>query len=457
MEERREERFEHDLELIRSIVESDDPARLRAALAEMRPADAADVLSALPHENRLTVLRAMTAEPAGEVLSMLDEGIAREILSMLPPEEIADLLDSLPSDDQTDLINLAPPEHVHAVLRRISREDYEDVAELLKFDEETAGGIMAREILTVRRGLTIQDVIDTIRTEFKDVDHIQFVYVVDANGTLLGTIPLVHLLVEDPGRRVEAVMDTDPITVRVDTDQEEVASLFARYDLFSLPVVDEAGRLAGRITVDDIIDVIEEEANEDITMMAGTGDEEFWERSPLRLSRARLPWLLTGLFGGIASALVMNHFEASFESVLALAFFVPVITAMGGNVGIQSSAIVVREIAIGGISLVQTGPKLLRELRVALINGVVVGSVLFGVVWLWRGDIRLGVLLGTCMFAIILWATLLGALIPMLLKRIRIDPALATGPFITTFNDILGIIFYLGIATLFLDWIGRGR
>jgi magnesium transporter len=454
--EEREERFEHMLELVRSILESGDTARLRGALSEIRGADSADVLSALSEEQHLPLLRAMDRELASETLAMLDEGIARQILSRLGAGEIADLLDLLPSDDQTDLINLIPPEHVPAVLRRISREDYEDVAELLKFDDETAGGIMAREILTVRRGLTIQDVVDTIRKEFKDVDHIQSVYVIDANGTLLGTIPLVHLLVEEPARRVEDVMDTDPLTVRVDTDQEEVAAVFARYDLYSLPVVDQGGRLAGRITVDDIIDVIEEEANEDITMMAGTGDEEFWERSPLRLSRARLPWLLTGLFGGITSALVMNHFKASIESVLALAFFVPVITAMGGNVGIQSSAIVVRELATGGISIVQTGSKLLRELKVALINGVVIATVLLGTVWLWRGDIKLGLLLGTCMFAIILWATVLGALIPMLLKRINVDPALATGPFITTFNDILGIVFYLGIATLFLDWIGRG-
>ncbi|MDD3643886.1 MAG: CBS domain-containing protein, partial [Candidatus Krumholzibacteria bacterium] len=313
--EEREERFEHSLELIGSILESGDPVRLRAALSEMHGADAADVLSALPEERHLPLLRAMRRDLASETLAMLDEGIAREILSRLDSAEIADLLDPLASDDQTDLINLVPPEHVPAVLRRISREDYEDVAELLKFDEETAGGIMAREILAVRRGMTIQDVIDTIRAGFKDVDHIQFVYVVDANGTLLGTIALVHLLVEEPRRRVEDVMAADPITVTVDTDQEEVAALFARYDLYSLPVVDESGRLVGRITVDDIIDVIEEEANEDITMMAGTGDEEFWERSPLRLSRARLPWLLTGLFGGLASALVMNHFKASIVSV----------------------------------------------------------------------------------------------------------------------------------------------
>jgi magnesium transporter len=191
-------------------------------------------------------------------------------------------------------------------------------------------------------------------------------------------------------------------------------------------------------------------------MMAGTGDEEFYERSPLKLSRARLPWLLTGLFGGIAAAVIMNNFKESLESVLTLAFFVPVIMAMGGNVGIQSSAIVVRELALGGLSVSQTGGKLLRELKVSLINGAVIGTVLLIAVSIWQRDFRLGLLLGICMFIIIIWATLMGAFIPLMLKKAKIDPALATGPFITTFNDILGIAIYLGVATVFLGWLGKG-
>jgi len=202
--------------------------------------------------------------------------------------------------------------------------------------------------------------------------------------------------------------------------------------------------------------VIEEEATEDIKIMAGTGQEEFWEKSSVRVSRARLPWLLTGLFGGIGAALVMNYFRGSLESVLTLAFFVPVVTAMGGNVGIQSSAIVVRELAVGGGSLVRTSQKLLRELRVSLINGLVLGSVLLLTVTLWQKDYRLGALLGICLLVIVLWATLMGAIVPLMLKKINVDPALATGPFITTSNDILGLLIYLGVATLFLDWVGGG-
>ena len=342
------------------------------------------------------------------------------------------------------------------MLRRISREDYEDVSELLKFDEESAGGLMARELVTVLAGKSISDVISTIRSEHDSIEHIQYIYVVDSEGVLLGTIPVINLLVTDPSKKVEEVMERDVLTVTADTDQEEVAAMFSKYDLYSMPVVDENGRLAGRITVDDIIDVIEEEATEDITMMAGTGDEEFYERSPIKLSRARLPWLLTGLFGGIASAVIMNNFKESLESVLTLVFFVPVIMAMGGNVGIQSSAIVVRELALGGLSVSQTGGKLLRELKVSLINGFVIGTVLLITVTIWQHDYRLGLLLGICMFIIICWATIMGAFIPLMLKKAKIDPALATGPFITTFNDILGIAIYLGIATIFLEWLGKG-
>ena len=451
-----DENLDHKVDSMREIFEAGDLTRLAGALEGMRAPDAAEVLTALPVEAHVPLFKSMSQEMASEVLTLVDEGIAREILEHLTVDEIVPLIDFMASDDATDIINLLSADTAGAVLRRISREDYEDVSELLKFDEESAGGLMARELVTVRAGKTISDVIATLRSELDSIEHIQYIYVVDSEEILLGTIPVINLLVIDPGRRVEEVMDRDVLTVTADTDQEEVAAIFSKYDLYSMPVVDENGKLAGRITVDDIIDVIEEEATEDITMMAGTGDEEFYERSPVRLSRARLPWLLTGLFGGIAVAVIMNNFKESLESMLTLAFFVPVIMAMGGNVGIQSSAIVVREIALGGLSVSQTGGKLLRELKVSIINGLVIGIVLLVTVTIWQNDIRLGALLGLCMFIIICWATIMGAFIPLMLKKIDIDPALATGPFITTFNDILGIAIYLGIATIFLEWLGKG-
>ena len=448
-----EEKFDNIVANLIEMFESGDSSKIGSVIESMRAPDLADVLSALPEEVWIFVFRELDTETASGVLSIVDEGVARDILEDLHADEIVPLIEIMASDDATDIINLLPDEKVPSVLQRISREDYEDVSELLKFDKETAGGLMARELLTVNGGMKISDVIAVIRNEAENIENIQNIYVVDSAEVLLGSIPVINLLVSDSDNRADEIMEKGILTVTVDTDQEEVAAIFSKYDLYALPVVDERGRLKGRITADDIMDVIEEEANEDITMMAGTGEEEFWERSSFKLSRARLPWLLTGLLGGIASAFVMNNFKASLESVLTLSFFVPVITAMAGNAGIQSSAIVVRELAVGGISFGQTSSKLVRELKVSLINGLILASILMTIILLWQGDFKLGVLLGLCMFFIICWATVMGAMIPLLLKRGNIDPALATGPFITTSNDILGILIYLGTATLFIDWL----
>ena len=448
-----EEKFNLVAESLLELFESGDSSKIGSVIEGMRAPDLADVFSVLPEEVWFFVFREMNTETASGVLSIVDEGVARDILADLPADEIVPLIEIMASDDATDIINLLPDEKVSSVLQRISREDYEDVSGLLKFDKETAGGLMARELLTVNGEMKVSDVIAVIRNEAENIENIQNIYVVDAAEVLIGSIPVINLLVADSDERADEIMEKGILTVTVDTDQEEVAAIFSKYDLYALPVVDERGRLEGRITADDIMDVIEEEANEDITMMAGTGDEEFWERSSFKLSRARLPWLLTGLLGGIASAFVMSNFKASLESVLTLSFFVPVITAMGGNVGIQSSTIVVRELAVGGISFGKTSGKLVRELKVSLINGFILASILMIIILLWQEDYKLGVLLGLCMFFIICWATVMGAMIPLLLKRGNIDPALATGPFITTSNDILGILIYLGTATLFIDWL----
>ena len=456
----REKRMEANLEqtvaLIDTAFTSGNLSSLTGIMAGMRAADVAEVMTVFPIEQRGLVFHSLDTNIASETLTFLEEGAAKELLGTLDEIEIVRLVELMASDDAADIISLLPPDQAQRVLRRIKREEYEDVLALLRFDEESAGGLMAREIIMVRSGITISGVIALLRKQADEIEHVQNIYVVDRQGVLLGLIPVFSLLVLDPESRVDEVMTRDVVSETVDTDQEDVAAVFAKYDLYSLPVVDQRGRLVGRITVDDIIDVIEEEASEDITMMAGTGDEEFGERSPIKVSRARLPWLLTGLFGGIASAFVMNHFRNSIESVLTLAFFVPVITAMGGNVGIQSSAIVVRELAIGSTGLMRTSSKLLRELKVSLINGFVLGSVLLIITLVWQRNYRLGLLIGLCLLMIILWATLMGAIVPLLLKRMNIDPALATGPFITTSNDILGILAYLGIATLFLDWLGGG-
>ena len=450
------ENVEQKIEYISNLNKLGDYTFAPDILEGLKSPDIAEVITGLDRELRLLFFKSIDSDTAAEIFPVLDEGIGREFLEELEPEFIALIVNQMASDDAADTINLMPSEKIPIVLEKVSREDYRDIVGLLKFDEESAGGIMARELLVIRKDITIGEAIEFVRVEIDEIENIQNLYVVDRKGIFLGVIPIISLIIENPGKRVDEVMDTDIEKVNVEMDQEKVAAIFSRYDLYSVAVVDGKGKLLGRITVDDIIDVIEDEANEDISRMVGTGDEEFWTKSPLMLARARIPWLIVALFGGIGSAMVLSEFRESLETILSIAFFVPVITAMGGNVGIQSSAIVVRELATGEFSLSETGRKIFRELKVSIMNGTLLGSILFIVVVIWLRDYKLATLLGLCLFSVVFWAALVGTSVPLLLNKINIDPALATGPFITTFNDIVGIIFYLGIATIFLEWFIGG-
>ncbi len=448
-----EEEYRNRIDFINSAIDQDNYSALESMLGELNPPEIASLIHGIEAERQIILFRILRPEVQGEVIKMVDEVTDVELLKRLEDEEVVSFISGMASDDAADIINLLPSDRTRSVLSKVSAEDYKVLIELLRFDEDTAGGLMARELITVRGDMTISHIIELLREEAEDIEGVQNVYVVDSSNILLGMIPVINLIMEEPGRRVEEVMERDVVKISVQTDQEEVASIFARYDLYSIPVVDDVGRLMGRITVDDIIDVIEEEANEDITLMAGTADEELWEKSAVAVSRMRLPWLLAGLGGGIASAFLMSRFRTSLETLIALSFFVPIVMAMGGNVGIQSSAIVVRELAIGDKGLVRIGRKLWQELKVSLINGLVLGTVFFAVVTIWQQNYRLGLFLGICLMGIILWATFMGTSVPLLLKKMDVDPALATGPFITTSNDILGILIYLGVASLLINWI----
>lgn len=420
---------------------------------DLKSPDIAEVISGLDREYRLEFFDSLDLDTKAEIIPFLDRGIVEEILQNLEPDEIAAYVNRMASDDAADMINLLQPQRVHLVLERVSRKDYRDLIALLRFDEESAGGIMAREFLVAEKDTTIAEAMKIVRDRKDQVEHLHTLYIVDSEGILLGSIPVISLIIEEPDAVVSEVMNTDIEKVTADVDQEKVAAIFRKYDLYSLAVVDGRGKLVGRITVDDIMDIIEEEANEDISHLVGTGEEEFWQKSPVKLSRSRMPWLIAGLGGGIAVAIIMNTFRGALESVISLAFFVPVIMAMGGNVGIQSSAIVVRELATEDFSFVQTGRKIFRELKVSLINGSILGLILFIVVFIWFRDINLGILVGSCLLFIVVWATLIGTAVPLLFHRINVDPALATGPFITTFNDIMGVLVYLAMATIMLRWV----
>jgi magnesium transporter len=432
------------------LAEAGEEQKIRTIVLSSHPADLADVIRYLKEPYRSYVFSLLDAEPASEVLTHLDEVTREQLVKEISHERLTELVDEMDSDDATDIVSELPPEVADRVLEEIDVEDSAEVKELLRHEEDSAGGIMQLEYIAVRADETVDEAIQEIRSKAEEVEEVYNVYVTDEDGRLVGVLPLKQLVLARPGAKVAEVMDRSVISVNAEMDQEEVAQIVRKYDLVTVPVVDDQGRLIGRITVDDVIDVIQEEATEDISRLAGITEEEPRETSAIRISRARLPWLITGIIGELFNAFLMSHFEASLQRMIALAFFVPVIIATGGNIGIQSSAIVVRGLATGEIDLRQTGGRLWRELRVAILNGLVCAAFLFAIVAVWR-DTLVAAIIGVSMLMVILVAAVVGATIPLLLKRVNIDPALATGPFITTSNDLIGLLIYLGTATIVLQ------
>jgi magnesium transporter len=294
---------------------------------------------------------------------------------------------------------------------------------------------------------------EVLRRKSEEVEDVYNIYVVDTQGVLQGIVSLKDLVLAKRNSRLSEIMNRDIVKIHQAMDQEEVANIFHKYDLVAAPVVDEGERLVGRITVDDVLDVVEEEANEDMTLMAGITDETLRERSIFKVSGVRLPWLLVAFAGEMVSAFIMSHFRASLDQILVAAFFIPLIMAMGGNTGIQSATVVIRGLATGEFNLRDTGHQLLREISVSLLNGFIIAILLFGVTVIWLQQPRFGLVLGAVMMAVLFNAAFMGTLMPFLLKRIGVDPAVATGPFITTSNDVLGLLVYFGLMTLFLQWL----
>jgi len=431
-----------------------DPGASAASIAEklkgLHPADIAAALDRLDGELLRAVLAELDTETSADVLIHLDEHSLEDVLAELETPEIVDIAQELESDDAADIVGMLEDDRRDEVLSQLEAEDRRQVEDLLQYTDESAGGIMASELVYLNADATVADAIELIRMAADEVDEIHNVYVTDASRRLQGVFPLSSLVLAKPDTRVGDIMDPDVVSVSTDTDREDVAHVFSKYDLVSIPVVDPSGVLVGRITVDDIIDVIHEEADEDISLMAGTREDEIREDSAMRISRIRLPWLVIGAVGGLCSALVLRHFSLSLERVLALAFFVPVITAMGGNVGLQTSTIIVRSMhSERGLSD-DVGERLFKEWRIALMNAVVLGAAMWAIVGFWLGSWQLAGVVGASLGSVILVAATLGALIPFALRGMGVDPAVAQGPFVTTLNDILGLLVYFGMASIFL-------
>jgi len=439
---------------VKSLIEKGDEEALTKLIDELRPADMADLIEHLDHDERLFVFKILEPEGAGEVLVEIEPPVQGRLLEDLDNKALREIVQELESDDAADVIGDLPVERAREIIKGLRGEVSEEIEKLLPYPEDTAGGIMALEFVAIKADSTVQDAIEVIREKGEEVENLYYLWVVDDHDHLVGVVSLKDLLVEPRDRKISEIMNPEVISVNVHADQEEVIQLVKRYDLVNIPVVDDQNRLVGRITHDDVIDVIEDEVDEDMTRMAGVMDQEITEESAVKISRARLPWLIGGIMGEFISALVISRFESSLEKIIALSFFFPVIMAMGGNTGQQSAIIVVRGVATGDISLIKTGKRLFPDLKVALGNGIICGVLLGLIVGTWLGNYELGAVVGLALLTVMLNAGLIGSAIPLFFKKIGVDPALATGPFVSTFNDIFGLLIYLFYVTYYLRLSG---
>jgi magnesium transporter len=436
------------------VLDPGTPESMAVQLSGLHPADIAAALERLEPTVLAKVLEQLDTEVAAHILTHIEEHTLADLLQILGVPAIAGIASELESDDAADVIGALDPPRQTEVLRELEEDDRKAVEDLLRYTDESAGGIMAAELVYVNESAYVDDAIALIREAADEIGEIHNVYITDRSRHLKGVLSLRDLVLAPRGASISEIMEPDVVSVSTEMDQEDVAEVFRKYDLIAIPVVDPEGTLVGRITVDDIIDVIHEEAEEDFSLMAGTREEELHEDSALRVSRIRLPWLVVGALGGLGSATVMSFYSISFEKVLALAFFVPIITAMGGNVGLQTSTIIVRSMRLDRGIRGEALARLIKEWRIAAANAVVLGGGISLIVGVWLGNWRIAAIVGCSLATVILVAATLGTVMPFALRRVGVDPAVAQGPFVTTLNDIIGILVYLGLASTFIERLG---
>ena len=433
-----------------AIRESDDKKTL-LLIADLHAADLAEIYDELEIEEVRYLYLLLEGELASDVLAELDEDDRDRFLKALPSQVIAQqFIDHMDSDDAADIIGDLPEEKKQEILLHLDDvEQAGDIVDLLAYDEDTAGGLMGKEMVEVNENWTILTCLKELGRQADEVDEVYYLYVVSDDKKLLGIVSLKKMLLSSNSARVSSIIEDDIISVSTDTPSEEVAQIMEKYDLVALPVVDSIGRLVGRITIDDVVDVIREEAEKDYQMASGLIDEVDDSDRVFRITRARLPWLLIGLAGGIMGALVLGKFEINLKIYPEMAFFIPLIAAMGGNVGIQSSAIIVQGLANNTLRTGRTMQKLGKEFLVALLNGLILAGLIFGYNYFVSDSFALTISVSVSVAAVVIFAALFGTVIPLALNRFKIDPALATGPFITTMNDILGLLMYMMIGRIF--------
>ncbi len=442
------------IEEMRDIISRHDEAAARAELEQMHPADIAELYQELDLEEAEFLYNLLDEDTRADVLMELDEEDRRKLLSNMPAKEIAtQVIDHLDTDEAVDLIQELDEDDRDEILSHINDvEQAGDIIDLLKYDEDTAGGLMGTEMIVVNENWSMPECIKQMRMQAEDMDEIYYVYVVDNDDRLKGILPLKTLITHPSVSKIKHIMECEPVSVKTDTPIDDVALDFEKYDLVAMPVVDSIGRLVGRITVDDVMDQVRESSERDYQLASGLSSDVDASDSILAQTKARIPWLLIGIVSGILASLILTGFEAQLQAVTTLAIFIPIIGGTGGNVGVQASAIVVQGLANGTLDIKQFAKQLWKEVRVGLLNATIISGVIFvyNLIMI-PHDFAVTLSVAVSLFIVVMFATLLGTIVPLTLEKLKINPALATGPFIQISNDIVGLVIYVFISTWFLS------
>lgn len=441
------------IEQIEKLIENNDGNELLNLLGDVHYADVAEIIHELNLEEATFIIKLLDSEKTSDILTELDEDIREQILSKLSAKEIAEELLELDTDDAADIIAELPEERVNEIISQIEdKEHARDIVELLRYDEDSAGGLMAKELVKVNENWTVLTCVKEMRVQAEHVTRVHSIYVVDDEDKLKGRLSLKDLLTASTKTHIKDVYIPKVDYVTVNDHAEDVARIMSKYDLEAIPVVDELGRLVGRITIDDIVDVIKEEAEKDYQLAAGITQDVEADDSIWKLTRARLPWLLIGMLGGLGAASIINGFQTAMEKFPMLIIFIPLIQATAGNVGVQSSAIVVQGLANDTVKG-EVISRLIKEFLLGLVNGVTIAIVvLFISHFLFHTTYLVSATIGIALISVIVIAALIGTFIPIFLDKRGVDPAVATGPFITTSNDVFGILIYFMIAKVILGF-----
>lgn len=445
--------FNRNLINIDDLIKGGEREYIKEYITGLHPADIADIIKTLDEDKKREIFNLLHTEIASRVIVEIDDHSREQILGDINRERLVDIVGVMDSDKAADLIADLPEDNAEKILENLPWKDSAEVQKLLKYPEDTAGGIMHTELLSVREEVLVEDAIIQFMAISEEIGNIHDTFILDKNRKLVGVMPVRKLLLIKPETPISRVMDRHVISVNVHTDQEEVARVFKKYDLVSLAVVDKEDRLMGRILIDDIVDVLIEEASEDMLHMAGIYQDEKIMDPPLKSVRMRLPWLIINLATATLAASVVGLFQDTLQAMVILAMFMPIVAGMGGNAGTQALTVTIRGIALGELSFSNAKRAILNGITIGLLNGFVTGAIMALIAYYWKGNYMLGIVLGLAMVVNLFIASFFGIIIPLVLKWFKIDPAVASSIFLTTLTDCIGFISFLGLATFFIKYL----